>query len=150
MPPSIHLQYRITYSSTYMCTCTQRASWKMLWKLSHNTAKAMVHEGSLSGCEHCWALYITHYSLWWHTVKRLYFAGCIFREFRELVSIRENCSQQKMCQHHMIRILRWFVHPVIALWKYFEICLKSDCMPSEDILSFLQSVVFKKTHDRIV
>ena len=30
------------------------------------------------------------------TVKRLYFAGRIFREFRELAYIRENCFQRKL------------------------------------------------------
>ena len=40
-----------------------------------------------------------------NTVKRLYFAGRIFREFCELLVIREIIFQRKLCHHHVIRIL---------------------------------------------
>ena len=61
-------------------------------------------------------------SVSYDTVKRLYFAGRIFRGFRELAYIREINFQRKLCHRQVIRIFTSFVRPVhrMALCKFFK------------------------------
>ena len=53
-----------------------------------------------------------------NTVKQLYFAGCIFRRFRELAFIREIYFQRKLFPLY-IYIIRTPVHKT-ALYKNFK------------------------------
>ena len=56
------------------------------------------------------------------TVKRLYFAGRIFREFCESLFIREIIFQRKLFHRHVISILTYFARPVhkTTMYKYFK------------------------------
>ena len=74
-----------------------------------------------------------------HTVKRLYFAGRIFREFRESAFIREINFQRKLIHHHVISIFT-YSYVQYAKWRCTSKTLPvhgslSVRMPSEAVFS---------------
>ena len=129
--PKSFYQTFTPYTNTHT-DCHLQTAWFHSWKLCVGRLKYVVTEHPVLWPPH----HIPNTCRWTcckipmekiqFTVKRLYFAG---RIFRKLASICEICFERKLCQHHMpvyfIRVI-CTSSTQMGLYKYFE---SSQCIP---------------------